>query len=432
MPTVISVESLCKAYQLGTIGTGTLTNDLKVWWAKVRGKPNPLQKVDQQEHGNRDGETVWALKDINFTIQQGEAVGIIGRNGAGKSTLLKILSQITAPTSGVVKSRGRIASLLEVGTGFHSELTGRENIFLNGAIMGMSRSEVTRKLDEIVAFSGVEKFIDTPVKRYSSGMYMRLAFAVSAHLDPEILIVDEVLAVGDLEFQKKCIGKMENVAGEGRTVLFVSHNMGAVQRLCTRAILLSEGKTVADGTASSVVEQYLSSGMSQQGERIWKDRNKAPGDKVVTLIAVRSLNEHGEVSSQFTVREPFQLEIEFQVLQPGYPMDVAFTLYNSLGNLAFVTIDTSDERWQGRPRPAGHYRTRCLIPGDFLNQGQFRITASIATNPTTLHFYEKDVLSVNIEDAMGGARGNYTREWPAGDIRPLLKWETDYSHDQSG
>ena len=208
MSTVISVENLSKAYQLGTIGTGTLANDMKVWWAKVRGRPNPLQKIGVHDYRSRDGETVWALKDVNLTVQQGEAVGIIGRNGAGKSTLLKILSQVTAPTSGIVKARGRIASLLEVGTGFHPELTGRENIYLNGAILGMSRTEVNRKLDEIVDFSGVEKYIDTPVKRYSSGMYVRLGFAVAAHLEPEILIVDEVLAVGDAEFQRKCLGKM--------------------------------------------------------------------------------------------------------------------------------------------------------------------------------------------------------------------------------
>lgn len=431
MSNVISIEELSKAYQLGTIGTGTLTNDLKVWWAKMRGKPNPLQKIGIQDHGNRDGEIVWALRDVSFTVQQGEVVGIIGRNGAGKSTLLKILSQITAPTAGVVKVKGRIASLLEVGTGFHPELTGRENIYLNGAILGMSRSEVTRKLDEIVDFSGVEKFIDTPVKRYSSGMYVRLAFAVGAHLDPEILIVDEVLAVGDLEFQKKCMGKMENVASEGRTVLFVSHNMGAIQRLCTRAILLSEGKAVADGSTSSVVEQYLSSGMSQQGERIWIDLNQAPGDEVVRLVAVRSLNMCDEVASYFSVREPFQLELEFQVLQAGHPLDIAFSIYNSLGNLVFVTLDASNDEWQGKPRLAGRYRTRCAIPGDLLNQGQLRITASISTNPTTLRALEKDALSVTIKDEfeIGGARGNYTREWPGGDIRPLLKWKTVYSSD---
>ncbi len=239
--TVISVDNLSKAYRLGQISTGTLTHDLKRWWAKQRGQPDPYLIIGAVDHGNRQGETIWALQDINFQVQQGEVLGIIGRNGAGKSTLLKILSEVTAPTSGEVKIKGRMSSLLEVGTGFHPELTGRENTYLNGAILGMTRQEVRRKFDEIVDFSGIEKFIDTPVKRYSSGMYVRLAFAVAAHLEPEILLVDEVLAVGDAEFQKKCLGKMGDVAKGGRTVLFVSHNMGAVRILCPQSLLLMNG-----------------------------------------------------------------------------------------------------------------------------------------------------------------------------------------------
>jgi len=257
-PTVISVENLSKSYRLGQIGTGTLTNDLNVWWAKLRGKPNPMLKIGQADHSNRDGETLWALRDVNFKVQQGEVLGVIGRNGAGKSTLLKILSRVTAPTGGCVKVKGRIASLLEVGTGFHPELTGRENIYLNGAILGMTKQEVTRKFDEIVAFAEVEKFIDTPVKRYSSGMYVRLAFAVAAHLESEILLVDEVLAVGDAEFQKKCLGKMGDVAtNEGRTVLFVSHNMGAVKALCGRSQWFSNGLLLMNGDTDEIVEKYL-------------------------------------------------------------------------------------------------------------------------------------------------------------------------------
>lgn len=254
----ISVENLSKTYRLGQIGTGTFTYDLAVWWAKMRGKPNPLVKIGDVDHGNRDGEELWALKDVSFTVEQGEVLGIIGRNGAGKSTLLKILSRVTAPTSGRIRVRGRVASLLEVGTGFHPELTGRENIYLNGAILGMTKQEVARKFDEIVNFAEVEKFIDTPVKRYSSGMYVRLAFAVAAHLEPEILVVDEVLAVGDAEFQKKCLGKMNDVAMEGRTVLFVSHNMSSVQALTTRCELLSAGQIEIQGPTQEVVEHYLS------------------------------------------------------------------------------------------------------------------------------------------------------------------------------
>lgn len=257
MSIVISVENLSKTYRLGQIGTGTFANDMMVWWARMRGKPNPLLKIGQSDHGNRDGENLWALRDVTFSVEQGEVLGIIGKNGAGKSTLLKILSRVTAPTSGKVKVRGRIASLLEVGTGFHPDLTGRENIYLNGAILGMSRAEVARKFDEIVAFSEVEKFIDTPVKRYSSGMYVRLAFAVAAHLDPEILVVDEVLAVGDAEFQKKCLGKMGDVAKGGRTVLFVSHNMHAIASLTSFSILLSGGIIKFSGTTTEAISKYL-------------------------------------------------------------------------------------------------------------------------------------------------------------------------------
>jgi len=286
--TVIKVENLSKAYRLGQIGTGTLTNDLQVWWAKARGKPNPLLKIGQKDHGNHDGETIWALKDVSFEVKQGEVLGIIGRNGSGKSTLLKIITGVTAPTSGQVKARGRVASLLEVGTGFHPDLTGRENIYLNGAILGMKKAEINRKFDEIVAFSEVEQFIDTPVKRYSSGMYVRLAFAVAAHLDPEILLVDEVLAVGDAAFQKKCLGKMGDVARGGRTVLFVSHNLIAVQSLCGNAVWLDCGSIVQRGRCSQVVAEYLqSSAGSVSSKQVWDDPATAPGNEVVRLASLR-------------------------------------------------------------------------------------------------------------------------------------------------
>jgi lipopolysaccharide transport system ATP-binding protein len=257
MTTVISVEQLSKTYQLGQIGTGTFANDLKLWWARARGKPNPFHKIGERDYGNRYGETIWALQDVNLSVQRGEVLGIIGRNGAGKSTLLKILSRVTAPTSGRIKVKGRVASLLEVGTGFHPELTGGENIFLNGAILGMSRPEIRRKFDEIVDFAEVEDFITTPVKRYSSGMYVRLAFAVAAHLDPEILVVDEVLAVGDIGFQRKCFGKMGDVAESGRTVLLVSHDLRAIAGLASRAALFDAGKLIALGPTSTVIPQYL-------------------------------------------------------------------------------------------------------------------------------------------------------------------------------
>jgi lipopolysaccharide transport system ATP-binding protein len=264
MSVVISVENVSKQYRLGEVGTGTLSHDVNRWWHKVRGKEDPYLKIGESNDRSKKGDSdySWALRDVSFEVKQGEVLGIIGRNGAGKSTLLKILSRVTTPTTGEIKVKGRIASLLEVGTGFHPELTGRENIFLNGAILGMRKHEITRKLDEIIDFSGCERYIDTPVKRYSSGMYVRLAFAVAAHLEPEILIVDEVLAVGDAEFQKKCLGKMKDVAGEGRTVLFVSHNMAAIEILCTTAILFHSGKLVKEGPPSATIITYLSQGFA--------------------------------------------------------------------------------------------------------------------------------------------------------------------------
>ena len=289
--TVISVENLSKSYQLGAINTGTFYGDLNRWWAKLRNLPDPHLKIGEVDHGNRQGEILWALKDVNFQVQQGETLGIIGRNGAGKSTLLKILSRVTAPTSGEVKVKGRIASLLEVGTGFHPELTGRENVYLNGAIMGMNKAEINRKFDEIVDFSGVEQFIDTPVKRYSSGMYVRLAFAVAAHLDPEILIVDEVLAVGDAEFQKKCLGKMGNVAHEGRTVLFVSHNMAAVQTLCQHGIFLQQGRICFQGTQTETINKYIDS-MTKDNALI-NDYNHRPGTGKIRIVEISFRDSSG-------------------------------------------------------------------------------------------------------------------------------------------
>jgi lipopolysaccharide transport system ATP-binding protein len=259
MNTLIKVEGLSKQYRLGVVGTGTMRDDLIKWWSALRGKENPLLKLGESNDRTQTGNSnyVWSLKDINFEVNQGDVLGIIGRNGAGKSTLLKVLSRITAPTTGSIKIKGRVASLLEVGTGFHPELTGRENIYLNGAILGMKKAEITRKMDEIIAFSSVERYVDTPVKRYSSGMYVRLAFAVAAHLDPEILILDEVLAVGDTEFQNKCLGKIKDISTQGRTVLFVSHNMGSIQNLCNRGLLLNNGEVVFDGKANDAVSEYV-------------------------------------------------------------------------------------------------------------------------------------------------------------------------------
>ncbi|HKZ43634.1 MAG TPA: polysaccharide ABC transporter ATP-binding protein [Anaerolineales bacterium] len=313
MTIVINVENLSKSYHLGQIGTGTFTNDLKIWWARTRRKPNPLLKIGQIDRGRKSGEELWALRDVSFTVEQGEVLGIIGRNGAGKSTLLKILSRVTAPTSGVVKVKGRIASLLEVGTGFHPELTGRENIYLNGAILGMTRDEVRRKFAEIVDFAEIEKFIDTPVKRYSSGMYVRLAFAVAAHLDPEILIVDEVLAVGDAEFQKKCLGKMEKVSEEGRTVLFVSHNMGVVRKLCPNSILLRDGIILNSGETDKVINYYLNSDGDSSTAVIKLPKSEDNSNEKGYGLQLIIRDQSGKLRTQFKIGEKWVIQLNFKI-----------------------------------------------------------------------------------------------------------------------
>jgi lipopolysaccharide transport system ATP-binding protein len=313
MPPVISVENLSKTYRLGQIGSGTFSRDLEVWWAKMRGKPNPMLRIGEKDHGNRDGEELWALRDVSFTVEQGEVLGIIGRNGAGKSTLLKILSRVTAPTSGKIKVKGRIASLLEVGTGFHPELTGRENIYLNGAILGMSRHEINRKFDEIVDFAEVEKFIDTPVKRYSSGMYVRLAFAVAAHLDPEILVVDEVLAVGDTDFQKKCLGKMGDVAKEGRTVLFVSHNMAAVRKLCSHSLLLVKGSVLMTDETDIVIDHYLDAHSRTSNAVVDLPEQSNVTEEMGKGLRLLIKDELGNLRNEFKIGERWVIRLEFEI-----------------------------------------------------------------------------------------------------------------------
>lgn len=310
---VIEVENLSKQYRLGLVGRSSLQDDFARWWAAVRGKEDPFLKVGEANRRDVKGESqyVWSLKDVSFTVKQGEVLGIIGRNGAGKSTLLKILSKVTGPTTGKVRVKGRIASLLEVGTGFHPELTGRENVFLNGAILGMRRQEIKAKFDEIVAFSGVERYVDTPVKRYSSGMYVRLAFAVAAHLEPEILIVDEVLAVGDAEFQKKCIGKMKDVSGQGRTVLFVSHNMAAVKTLCNTGMVLEFGSLVYEGTSEEACNFYLSR-KSEIAAMGLEDRSDRRGDGRLRIKEIQLINQSGILVNDLISGEPCKVRFVFQ------------------------------------------------------------------------------------------------------------------------
>jgi lipopolysaccharide transport system ATP-binding protein len=395
--TVLKAESISKQYRLGQLGTGTISHDLNRVWAKIRGKEDPYLKVGDVNDRSRAGgsDYVWSLKDINFEVKQGEVLGIIGKNGAGKSTLLKILSQVTTPTTGQVQVKGRIAALLEVGTGFHPDLSGRENIFLNGAILGMTKSEIKSKLDEIVDFSGVAKYLDTPVKRYSSGMTVRLGFAIAAHLEPEILIVDEVLAVGDSEFQEKCLGKMKDVSGQGRTVLFVSHNMASIKTLCTRGILLQQGEIVMDGSVSDVISHYQ--GMVKFESVVYPDRNIKPVYKVncwVTKLWLESKN--GEPNNVFQTGEEVSICAEYNSNQPsditGFSIAFAVTAITgeNIGDLSNVFVE-------GRQNVYPKNGTvRCKIPRLLLNEGSYKLNVYIAIKGVD-QYWVKDALGFTVE-----------------------------------
>ncbi len=369
----IKIENLSKQYRLGVIGTGTLSHDLKRWWTvNVRGKEDPYLKIGEVNDPSLKGkeEYVWALKDINLEIEQGDVIGIIGKNGAGKSTLLKILSRVTKPTTGKIHYKGRIASLLEVGTGFHPEMTGRENIYMNGAIMGMSRAEITRKLDEIVAFAGVERFIDTPVKRYSSGMTVRLGFSIAAHLEPDILVVDEVLAVGDAEFQKKAIGKMQDVSkGQGRTVLFVSHNMAAVQNLCTSSMLLVNGKIRSIGNTSDIIQEYLT---GLQNIKKWQGNIETDILNVYNTYVKNSKNEDQFLCSSDEIEIGIELEIKKEIsdlvcginIISGFGYPILRANYNDFNLCNKLNV--------------GKYLLKYKIPPNFLAVGNYIIDFDIA------------------------------------------------------
>lgn len=424
---MIQIENLSKEYRLGTFGHGTLHKDLQSWWARLRGKEDPNSKLAGNTGELDRNEKFWALRDINLEIEKGDILGIIGANGAGKSTLLKILSRVTAPTKGIVKVKGRIASLLEVGTGFHPELTGRENVYLNGAILGMTKKEVARKFDEIVGFAEVEKFIDTPVKRYSSGMYVRLAFAVAAHLEPEILIVDEVLAVGDARFQKKCLGKMEDVGKEGRTILFVSHNMPMIASLCCKAILLNQGRLIKQGPTTEVIQSYFSQGGLSKGEADYRESGRKPGDDTAHLLAARLKNSKGQVVTEFALEEEIIIEMEYMVTRRGARVNPNLHLNTADGTKAFVTSDAvidSDAVLKTEP---GWYRANCRIPGYLLNDGTYYVGIALSTMETSkVHFNEKDLLSFTVVDPIEGTltRGKYVGAIP-GIIRPALEWESE-------
>jgi lipopolysaccharide transport system ATP-binding protein len=376
---------------------------------------------------HKSRQQVWALRGVSFDVERGEVVGLIGANGAGKSTLLKILSRITAPTEGRVEIHGRVASLLEVGTGFHPELTGRENIFLSGALLGMRKVDIERNLEEITDFSGVEKFIDTPVKHYSSGMYVRLAFSVAAHLESDVLIVDEVLAVGDAAFQRKCLAKMEDVHEHGRTILFVSHNIPAVTRLCHRALLISDGTVQKDGPAPEIASAYLLSSLNLTAERTWPDPATAPGDPIARLRRVRITSKDGSPVSTVDIRHPVGIEMTYDVLTPGHVLSPYFDVFNQSGLCLFSTEDL-DARSPGRPHPLGTFASTVWIPGNFLADGTIILGAGLCSmNPYVVHFHHRDTVAFQILDSFDGdaARGDSDRPF-AGVVRPLLKWTTEF------
>jgi lipopolysaccharide transport system ATP-binding protein len=441
---VIKVENLSKQYRLGAAQgyktfreaianiTKAPLHRLKQVFGNSDNDDNPMPHALGSLQ-SPDGDLIWALKDVSFDVKQGEVVGIIGRNGAGKSTLLKILSRITEPTKGRVELKGRVGSLLEVGTGFHPELTGHENIYLYGAILGMDRWEVTRKFDEIVAFAEIEKFVETPVKRYSSGMYMRLAFAVAAHLEPEILLVDEVLAVGDVAFQKKCLGKMGDVSKEGRTVFFVSHNMAAVSRLCDRSLLLDQGKVLNDGPSEKVIATYLRTGIGITAKREWQIIEKAPGNESVRVLSLRVVDTDLKTSDSVDIRKPVGIEIIFDVLEQKSPFIPQIALYNDRGVHLFNAIDTNSI-WE-RPCKKGRYVSTAWIPGNLLNEGIIVVSAFLNTlSPGAVQRQAAafEAISFRVNDPLEGdsAKGQFNCQW-GGAVSPLLNWTTAYSEEKS-
>jgi len=425
MALAIKGENISKAYQLGEFSTGTLSRDIERAWYRLRGKEDPFLKIGETNDRTSSGQSdiVWSLKDVNFEIDKGEAIGIIGRNGAGKSTLLKILSRVTTPTAGTVKLKGRIASLLEVGTGFHPELTGRENIFLNGAILGMRKFEIKTKFDEIVEFAGVERYIDTPVKRYSSGMYVRLAFAVAAHLDSEILIVDEVLAVGDAEFQKKCLGKMGAVSqGEGKTVLFVSHNMAAISSLCKRTLILKNGMLHKFGPTSLMINEYMQIGNDAvSGEST--DDSEAGTFQKLKIRKVRILNSKGEVTSEIINNAKAFIEVTVEILIEGRGYDISIELINpEYGTIFCSTLkDTDTSSNDSRVLAKGLHCYKIELPVEYLRGGNYTIiTRSAIPKVEMLDVFKFDTQFALIDITSPVAN---TTEGRPGAVLPILNWE---------
>jgi homopolymeric O-antigen transport system ATP-binding protein len=415
MKPIITLDNVGKQYKIRSAGATYETfRDVLTEWT--------IGRLRRQRQRKLSHETFWALSQVNLHVTPGEVLGIIGRNGAGKSTLLKLISRITEPTTGRIELYGRVGSLLEVGTGFHPELTGRENVYLSGAILGMTRTEINRKFDEIVSFSEIERFIDVPVKWYSSGMYVRLAFSVAAHVEPEILILDEVLSVGDASFQMKCFNKLEAIRKDGRTILFVSHNMQSVLRLCKRVIYLSEGTVVADGQPSEVASQYVTSRLRSSAEQTWDDIDNAPGDEVARLRAVRVRAEDGTITDVIDVRQPVTVEMEYQILAGGDSLAPNMHFFNEDGVYLFVTGDRSTQR-----KEIGWYTSTVRVPGNFLAEGTISVNVALSS-PLAIRINEPNVVTFQVIDTLEGdsARGDYTGPMP-GVIRPLLNWNTTFT-----
>jgi lipopolysaccharide transport system ATP-binding protein len=411
--TAIRVENLGKQYRIG--------EQLSTY--------NTLRETISEHFSKRDNgqdskpNSIWALRNLNFEIARGQVIGVVGRNGAGKSTLLKILSRVTEPTEGSAEIHGRVGSLLEVGTGFHPELTGRENIFLNGAILGMKRTEIAQKFDEIVAFAEVDKFIDTPVKRYSSGMYLRLAFAVAAHLEPEILVVDEVLAVGDAEFQRKCLGKMSDVAEQGRTILFVSHNMSAILRLTEETLVIDRGNLLLRAPTQEAVDFYLSRGLRQEGQRLWNSEEIPESAEPFRPISVRLLNEENQISDTIRSVNPFKIEVEYEIKKAIKGLRVGVYIITSQGEFVFTSFDTDQPAQFDRysQRKKGTYISRCVIPANLLNGGRFVIGVNASSFRIKSFFHDEQAFAFNVDPS--GSPGMHWPETRLGPVRPALDWE---------
>jgi len=407
---VIQIENLSKMYRLGSIGTGSLRQDVQRWWTKtVRRQADPFFHLDAV---GQSGQTLWALRNVNFEVKQGEVWGIVGSNGAGKSTLLKIVSRIVRPTQGIIRGRGRVSSLLEVGTGFQGDLSGRENIFLSGYILGMSKAEIRTKFEEIVEFSGVAKFLDTPVKRYSSGMYVRLAFAVAAHLEPDILILDEVLSVGDADFQKKCLGKMREVSrSAGRTILFVSHSMQAVANLCDKGVWLQQGQIKEIGEVTHVVNRYLSTAQHLKLTQTWATPDEGPGNERIRFRRVALVPQLAHADDPLDIRTPLTVQFEFWNLGPATVISVNLVLFSYGGECIFDV-----------PSPATLFQSglvagECTIPGNFLNDGSYYISLYVVKDTTTSLYDLEECLAFDLADYRGEIKW-YGKWW--GSVRPLL------------